>query len=172
MQELILGGVKSGKSRYAENQAKHTNQAVVYLATATADDAEMQQRIRQHQTHRPKDWALVEAPLQLAEHIQRIDQQAHGNVCILVECLTLWMTNVLTQAAPQLTQEVQALLALLPHSQADILLVSNETNMGIVPLDALSRRYCDEMGRLHQALAVLCDKVTLVVAGLPLTVKG
>ena len=169
MLQLILGGVKSGKSRYAETQATLSGKPVVYIATATAGDAEMRERITQHQKQRPAHWSVIEEPLHLAAHMH---PASHTQSCILVDCLTLWMSNLLMQAEQQLTHEVEALISRLPHSASDIILVSNETNMGIVPLGALSRRYCDEMGNLHQALAALCDRTTLMVAGLPLHLKG
>ncbi|MDX1750630.1 MAG: bifunctional adenosylcobinamide kinase/adenosylcobinamide-phosphate guanylyltransferase [Methylophaga sp.] len=167
---LILGGVKSGKSRLAEQRALNSKLAVCYVATARADDSEMQQRIALHQQQRPAHWMTVEVPLNLADALQ---QQDEPDKCILVDCLTLWLTNLLlTDDENLFTNEVQLLLETLPTLQADIILVSNETSMGIVPMGELTRRFCDEAGRLHQQLAVLMDNVILTVAGLPHALKG
>ena len=170
MRELILGGVRSGKSRLAEQHADASGLDVVYVATAQVRDAEMQQRIAHHQARRPAHWQVIEAGQNLAEVLQ---QQAADNRCVLVDCLTLWLTQLLCDTnETELRREVDALLAVLPTLPGHIILVSNETNMGIVPLGELSRRYCDEAGRLHQQIGALCERVILTVAGLPLIVKG
>ena len=167
---LILGGVKSGKSRLAEQRAINSKLAVCYVATARADDSEMQQRIALHQQQRPAHWTTIEVPLNLAAALQ---QQDNTDKCILVDCLTLWLTNLLLSDDENLlTNEIQRLLETLPTLQADIILVSNETSMGIVPMGELTRRFCDEAGRLHQQLAALMDNVILTVAGLPHALKG
>jgi len=170
MRELILGGVRSGKSRLAEQHAAASGLEVVYVATAQARDAEMQQRIAHHRAHRPAHWQVIEAGHNLAQALQL---EASANRCMLVDCLTLWLTQLqcdLNEA--ELRREVEALLSVLPTLPGQIILVSNETNMGIVPLGELSRRYCDEAGRLHQQLGALCERVILTVAGMPLIVKG
>ena len=170
MKQLILGGVRSGKSRLAEQHAIATGLPVVYIATAQAQDAEMQARIQHHQTNRPQHWTLLEEPLALAQALQA---QAMDGRCVLVDCLTLWLTNLLClQNEIRLQQETETLLETLPNLPGEIILVSNETGMGIVPLGELTRRYCDEAGRLHQAIAARCESVILTVAGLPLTLKG
>jgi adenosylcobinamide kinase/adenosylcobinamide-phosphate guanylyltransferase len=170
MRELILGGVRSGKSRLAEQHANNSGLDVVYVATAQVRDAEMQQRIAQHQAHRPAALAGSQAGHDLAQVLQ---QQAAAGRCVLVDCLTLWLTQLLCDLSEaELRREIDALLAVLPALPGQIILVSNETNMGVVPLGELSRRYCDEAGRLHQQVGALCDRVILTVAGLPLIVKG
>ncbi len=170
MRELILGGMRSGKSRLAEQHAQASGLPVTYLATATVDDDEMRARIAHHQAQRPGHWQLAEEPLALAAALQRHAAAEH---CVLVDCLTLWLTNLLcTQDEARLRQEVSALLEVLPELPGQIILVSNETGMGVVPLGELTRRYCDEAGRLHQAVAQCCEKVILTVAGLPLNLKG
>ncbi len=168
MRELILGGVRSGKSRLAERYALESGLAVVYIATAQVLDEEMRQRIFHHQARRPSDWQLVEAGQNLAEVLQR--EAAEGR-CLLVDCLTLWLTQLLCDSDESLMQ-VSEFIEILPVLPGRIILVSNETNMGIVPMGELSRRYCDEMGRLHQQLGAICERVTLTVAGLPLIIKG
>ncbi len=170
MRELILGGVRSGKSRLAEQRANDSGLEVVYVATAQVRDAEMQQRIAHHQARRPVHWQVIEAGHNLAQVLQ---QQAAVGRCVLVDCLTLWLTQLLCDVSEaELQREVDALLTVLPTLQGQIILVSNETNMGIVPMGELSRRYCDEAGRLHQQVGALCERVTLTVAGLPLVVKN
>ncbi len=170
MKELILGGVRSGKSRLAEQYALASGLPVTYLATATVEDDEMRARIAHHQAQRPGHWQLVEEPLALASALQRHAAAGH---CVLVDCLTLWLTNLLcAQDEARLRQESAALLQILPGLPGHIILVSNETGMGIVPLGELTRRYCDEAGRLHQAVAQCCERVILTVAGLPVVVKN
>ena len=167
---LILGGVRSGKSRLAERPARDSQQPVSYIATATAQDEEMRARIAAHRRHRPAHWQLIEEPIQLAAVLNTHALAGH---CLLVDCLTLWLTNLLMAEDSSLFErERAALLAVLPTLQSQIILVSNETNMGVMPLGELSRRYCDEAGRLHQELAQACDQVILTVAGLPHILKG
>ncbi len=170
MKTLILGGVRSGKSRLAERLATETNLPVTYIATATAEDAEMQARISAHQKHRPAHWQLIEEPLHLGQTLQTNARSGH---CVLVDCLTLWLTNVLmANDEHQFEKERGELLHVIPSLAGHIIIVSNETNMGVTPMGELSRRYCDEAGRLHQELAQLCDNVILTVAGLPQVLKG
>lgn len=170
MRELILGGVRSGKSQLAERHAQASGLPVIYIATAQVRDAEMQARIAHHQARRPASWAVIEAGQNLAAVLR---QEARADRCVLVDCLTLWLTQLLCDANEKILRaEIAALLAVLPSLPGEIILVSNETNMGIVPMGELSRRYCDEMGRLHQQLGGLCERVILTVAGLPLIVKG
>lgn len=170
MKELILGGVRSGKSRLAEQHALASGLEVFYIATATAGDTEMQQRIAHHQQQRPATWSLIEEPLHLASVLQ---QHANDDRCLLVDCLTLWLTNLLlSDDASMLEREREALLEQLATLPGHIILVSNETGMGIVPEARLARRFGDEAGRLHQQLAQICDRVILTVAGLPHVLKG
>lgn len=167
---LILGGVRSGKSAFAEALAQQSGQPVTYLATAQAGDAEMQARIHHHRASRPPHWHTIEEPLVLA---RRLTALAQPQALILVDCLTLWLTNLLLDNQPQrLAEETQRLLDIVPQLPGGLILVSNETGMGITPLGELTRRFGDEMGRLHQSLARTCDSVVLMVAGLPLMLKG
>lgn len=170
MKRLILGGVRSGKSRLAERLALQSGLPVTYLATALPGDGEMAARIEAHRRRRPQHWRLVEEPYRLA---RALHQHAEAGRCVLVECLTLWLTNLLLDADSQrLERERQALLDILPNLPGELILVGNETNMGVIPMGELSRRYCDESGLLHQALAQCCEQVFLTVAGLPLQLKG
>lgn len=168
MKHLILGGARSGKSDFAERLAVASALAVTYVATAETADAEMERRIAHHRAHRPATWALVEEPCALA-HVLRT--HAAAGHCLLVDCLTLWLSNLLAAPSQRLRDETAALLTVLPTLPGQILLVSNEVGWGIVPDNALARHFRDEAGRLHQRLAALCDHVTLVAAGLPLTLK-
>ena len=170
MRQLILGGMRSGKSALAENIAKQTGMSVTYIATATAGDREMAHRIKTHQAQRPNEWQLIEEPLHLAQTLRK---QAASDHCLLIDCLTMWVTNLLLSEDQALfEQECDDFLAILPTLQGDVIFVSNETNMGLVPMDALSRRFCDETGKLHQRMAPIVEQVTLVVAGHPLIIKG
>jgi len=170
MIELILGGVRSGKSRLAEQRAQASGLPVVYVATATAADEEMRARISEHRRRRPTSWALIEEPLALARVLR---EQVDTNRCVLVDCLTLWLTNLLVTGDDRVFQnERRNLVDLLPQLTGHVILVSNETGLGIVPMGALSRRFCDEAGWLHQDIAQRCDRVTLTVAGLPHLLKG
>jgi adenosylcobinamide kinase / adenosylcobinamide-phosphate guanylyltransferase len=181
MNELIIGGARSGKSTLAEKRAAESGLRVIYVATAQALDGEMQQRIAHHRARRPASWGLVESPLGLAATLQK---HAAPDVCLLVDCLTLWLSNLLfagdaaRQAeagqpvdCPLLRGEVQALIEGLPHWPGKIIIVSNEVGWGIVPMAAVSRLFADEQGRLNQQVAAVCEKVTLVAAGLPLALK-
>ncbi|MEQ1065817.1 bifunctional adenosylcobinamide kinase/adenosylcobinamide-phosphate guanylyltransferase [Acinetobacter sp. XH1741] len=170
MLQLILGGARSGKSRLAEQTAISTQLPVTYVATAQALDPEMQSRIAHHQNQRPAHWSLIEEPLFLAKALQKIDQP---NQIILVDCLTLWLTNLLLLEDQSVQQfECEQLLKVLPTLESEIILVSNETGLGVVPLGEISRRFVDEAGRLHQALGQIADKVVFCVAGFPMILKG
>lgn len=169
MPELILGGARSGKSRFAERLAAESGLAVTYIATSQPLDGEMTERIAHHRERRPAHWTLVEEPLQLARVLRA---QAAAERCLLVDCLTLWLTNLLMMDdAARLAEERDALLECLDGLPGRILLVSNETGLGVVPLGELTRRYVDEAGWLHQAVAERAQRVTFMVAGLPMTLK-
>ncbi|GAB3262619.1 bifunctional adenosylcobinamide kinase/adenosylcobinamide-phosphate guanylyltransferase [Chitinimonas naiadis] len=165
--ELILGGARSGKSRYALNQALAHQGPVCWLATAEAHDAEMLTRITRHRAERPAHWHSVEAPLHLAAALK-----ARQGQYVVVDCLTLWLSNWLCRDTPaEWAVEREALLRAVAAHGAPLLLVSNEVGYGIVPDNALARLFRDEAGRLHQDLAAEVPLVTLVVAGLPMPVK-
>ena len=177
--ELILGGARSGKSREAERRAAGSGLAVTVIATAEALDDEMAARIRRHQADRPAGWRTVEAPLALADALRR---EAAPDRCLVVDCLTLWVTNLLIDAGhlppgadadelPRFRRERERLLATLPALPGRILLVANEVGLGLVPETQLGRLFRDEAGRLNQAVATLCKRVVFVAAGLPLVLK-
>lgn len=187
--QLILGGARSGKSSLAEARALAAEQAgyeVLYLATAqpldSAADPEMVARIARHRQRRPASWGLLEEPLALAATLLA---EAAPQRLLLVDCLTLWLTNLLFagEAArqaeasadidcPLLASATAALIDCLPHLPGQIILVSNEVGCGIVPMNAVSRLFADEQGRLNQRVAAACARVTLVAAGLPLELKS
>jgi adenosyl cobinamide kinase/adenosyl cobinamide phosphate guanylyltransferase len=170
MKELILGGVRSGKSRLAEERARASSRQVVYIATAiAAGDSELEARIRQHRRRRPAEWSTVEEPVALGAALRAHAAQER---CLLVDCLTLWLTNLLSCAADRFERERGSLLDAFPELAGDVILVSNETGLGVVPLGELSRRFVDASGELHQAIAAMCDRVTLTIAGLPYPLKG
>ncbi|ENX02279.1 hypothetical protein F900_01343 [Acinetobacter modestus] len=169
MLQLILGGARSGKSRLAEQTAKETGLSVIYIATAQALDTEMQQRIAHHKQQRPAHWQVFEEPTYLADRLLQCDQ---ANQLILVDCLTLWLSNLLLAEDSALQQQqIQQLLNVLPQLKSKIILVSNETGLGVVPMGELSRRFVDEAGRLHQNLGQLANKVVFCVAGFPMILK-
>lgn len=178
---LVLGGARSGKSHHAEQLALQCVGPVTYVATAGEDDEEMQVRVALHRARRPANWALVEEPMHLAEALYTHAQ--HGG-CVLVDCMTLWLNNLLFSehheypetglvTPPEAwTAEIDALLTALPLLPGEVILVSNEIGLGVVPMGAVTRFYVDELGRLNQRLAALADNVHLLVAGIPMVVKG
>lgn len=169
MRTLILGGARSGKSALAERLAA-AHDAVLYIATAAAGDDEMAARILCHRARRPAHWQVCETPLALAASLRR---EAHAARCILVDCLTLWLSNLLCHDdADRFAQERAALLEVVTELPGELILVSNEVGQGVVPLSELTRRFVDEAGRLHQDLAVRCERVIFTVAGLPQLLKG
>jgi len=156
MKNLILGGVKSGKSRYAENLATSISEQVTLIATATVLDNEMAVRVARHQEDRPASWITREEPVHLGQALRSIQ----GANVVVIDCLTLWLTNLLMlEDSEALNQEIDDFEQTIKTFKYPLILVSNETNMGIVPLGDLSRQYCDQVGLLHQRLAAVCDKV-------------
>lgn len=184
MRELILGGARSGKSRLAESHAQACEtqgMSVIYIATAEALDAEMTDRLAHHRARRPIHWQTVEEPVRLAETLHA---HAAPNHCLIVDCLTLWLSALIFkgQAGAQMEagapitcdlfwRERQALLEALPTLPGQVILVSNEIGSGVVPEHRLARRFADEQGRLNQHVATLCERVTLSVAGIPLVLR-
>lgn len=176
MRQLILGGARSGKSRLAEERAlawaEREGGDLLYLATAGVGDEEMARRVEAHRERRDSSWQTLEEPEDLAGAIARLK---HRRACVLVDCLTLWISNCLHtgqwEAQRGRLLEQVALLQ-TERSPLELILVSNEVGSGIVPLGELSRDFVDASGWLHQALAQHCEAVTLVVAGLPLALKN
>lgn len=170
MLTLILGGARSGKSALAERLATDSGREVIYLATAQALDDEMADRIAHHRARRPAEWLAVEEPLALAGTLRL---HAQAGRFVIVDCLTLWLSNLLgREGGARFEAEREALLDSAATLPGEIAFVSNEVGLGIAPLGELTRRFVDEAGRLHQALAQRCDRVVFVAAGLPLLLKG
>jgi len=165
---LILGGARSGKSLHGERLAEAQPGPCLYLATAEAGDREMTNRIRAHRDRRGGGWTTLEEPLDLATALQ--GACAPGRT-VLIDCLTLWLSNLLG-ANRDPVREVADLLDALPRLTGPCIFISNEVGQGIVPMNALARQFIDEAGRLHQAIATAADTVILMTAGLPLTLKG
>ena len=163
---LVLGGARSGKSRYAETIITALPPPWIYAATAQALDGEMAARIGAHRARRGAGWTTVESPRDLAATLA-----AHAQAPILVDCLTLWLSNLMMADAP-IEQELDRLAQALAKVAAPVVLVANEVGCGIVPDNALARRFRDLQGALNQRIAALADQVVLVVAGLPLFLKG
>jgi adenosylcobinamide kinase/adenosylcobinamide-phosphate guanylyltransferase len=163
---LVLGGTRSGKSRHAEALVQALAPPWTYIATAQAFDDEMRERITLHRERRPHGWITRDAPLDLAGAIRETEPGRP----VLVDCLTLWLTNVMLaeRDVPAAIAELEDACAAAP---GPLVLVSNEVGLGIVPDNALARRFRDHAGILHQRLATRADRVLLMVAGLPLTVK-
>lgn len=185
MKTLILGGARSGKSAHAETLAQAASRDeqrhVIYVATAEPRDGEMQTRIAHHRARRPAEWGCVEEPIELAARLRDL---ARPDTCLLIDCLTLWLSNLLfagqagAQAdagqpidCPLFDGQTRALIDTLPTLPGRVILVSNEVGWGIVPMHPVSRLFADEQGRLNQRVAAVCDHVALVAAGLPLTLK-
>lgn len=172
MIQLILGGARSGKSALAEKLASQTDKKVLYLATANIqhNDAEMTTRIQHHRNSRPDSWDTIEVPVSLGEEIKRLANAQH---CLLVDCLTLWLSNCLLDDDREHWHTQRAtFFDALADAEGEIILVSNEVGSGIVPLGEINRRFVDETGFLHQQLASISDRVVLVTAGLPQVLKG
>ena len=165
---FVLGGARSGKSRHAETLVVGAAVSGIYIATAEAGDAEMAARIAEHRSRRGAFWHTVEAPLDLAPAIRRHADPARP---ILVDCLTLWLSNLLG-AGRVIEHESEMLRAALRDAGGPVVLVANEVGLGLVPETALGRDFRDAAGRLNQEIAALADRVVFVVAGLPLILKG
>ncbi|WP_332770141.1 bifunctional adenosylcobinamide kinase/adenosylcobinamide-phosphate guanylyltransferase [Phenylobacterium sp.] len=165
---LVLGGARSGKTSYALTEAgKRPAERRVMVATAEALDAEMAERIARHRAERGGAWATVEAPRELAAAVRELRS---GEVAV-IDCLTLWLTNLMLDEA-DLGAAVAELGLALRASPAELFVISNEVGQGIVPDNALARRFRDQAGWMHQAVAAAADQVVMVVAGLPLVLKG
>lgn len=166
---LVLGGVRSGKSALAESESALSGSDVIYVATATAGDAEMAERIRMHRRRRPDHWGLEEEPVELASVLERY---RHAAPCLLIDCTSLWLSNLLASDEGALLRERDAFLAALAAYPGGVVIVSNEVGLGTIGMDALTRQFADELGWLNQALAQRCETVVLSVAGLPTVLKG
>jgi adenosylcobinamide kinase / adenosylcobinamide-phosphate guanylyltransferase len=164
---LVLGGQRSGKSRFAEDLVTRSGRRPVYIATGAARDDEMTERIALHRARRGPEWTTVEAPLDLAGALAG---EAGEGVAVLVDCLTLWLSNLI-EAGRDVDRETEALIATLAETVAPVVLVSNEVGSGIIPVNALARRYADALGTLNQRVAAAVGRVVFMAAGQPVVVK-
>lgn len=165
---LVLGGARSGKSAYAEGLVEASGLSPIYLATGRALDDEMKTRIAHHQDRRGGNWETIEEPVYLAEALAR---EARSDRAILVDCLTLWVTNLM-MADENVAERGEALCAGIRDLPGVVVFVSNEVGMGIVPENRMAREFRDHTGFLHQKVAGVCQRVYLMAAGLPLKLKG
>jgi adenosylcobinamide kinase/adenosylcobinamide-phosphate guanylyltransferase len=168
MPTLVLGGQRSGKSRYAESLMPSDGRPVTYIATAIGNDEAMRERIRAHRAYRPSHWQTVECQGHLAADLAANDGP---DAYQLVDCLTLWLTALIDDADGA-ARGIDALTETLPQLSGTVVLVSNETGLGVVPMDAISRRFVDLAGRMNQAVASCCERVVFMAAGLPMHLKG
>ena len=169
MIELVIGGARSGKSSYAESVAKASNKPVIYIATSEIRDNEMAQRVAIHQSQRPITWQVIEEPFELAD---KLKANSCVDNCILVDCLTLWLSNCLFGETQTPWKDYkQQLLTTLKTLPGQVILVTNEVGCGVVPMGEMSRQFVDQAGWLHQAIAAQVPKVTLVTAGIPMHIK-
>lgn len=164
---LILGGANSGKSRFAEKLAEESGFARAFIATGQALDSEMADRIARHRDRRGTDWVTVEAPLQLARALR---EEARPGRILLVDCLTLWISNLM-MADADCERESQMLVETIGNMESDILIVSNEVGLGIVPDNATAREFRDRAGRLNQLVAACASQVYFIAAGIPIRLK-
>lgn len=185
---LVIGGARSGKSSFAQAMAEAHGGEVQLIVTAEILDEEMRERVAKHRAERPAHWHVTEAPIDLPEAIERLavgcatrtdphDENANTvrvahPAFVLVDCLTLWLSNILCTQPDSLESRLQRLSSAISSAQGQLVLVSNEVGWSIVPENKLARLFRDEQGRLNQRVAALCDEVTLVAAGLPLKLKG
>ncbi|MFK0685147.1 bifunctional adenosylcobinamide kinase/adenosylcobinamide-phosphate guanylyltransferase [Ochrobactrum sp. BD67] len=165
---LVLGGARSGKSSYAEKMIESSGLKPLYLATGRAFDEEMENRIAIHRDRRGSEWQTVEEPLDL---VGALTSHAAADRFVLVDCLTLWLTNLM-MAERDIATETASLVAMLPNLAGPVVLVSNEVGLGIVPENRMAREFRDHAGFLHQAVAAIVDEVYFMAAGLPLKMKG
>jgi adenosylcobinamide kinase/adenosylcobinamide-phosphate guanylyltransferase len=175
---LILGGARSGKSEYAQRLAEEMGRSVLYVATATAGDEEMAERIARHRAARPAHWRTLEAPTDVGEALKAAIADAR---VVLMDCLTLLVSNLLMELgetageealAKQAVRELEEVLRVCEAHGATLIVVSNEVGMGLVPPYPMGRVYRDALGRVNQWLADRADRVILMVAGIPLELKG
>lgn len=164
---LVLGGARSGKSRYAQTLAEAFAGDLVYVATGQAFDTEMAERIAEHRADRGARWSTVEAPLELPA---TVSAESRDGRLLLIDCLTLWTSNLM-HAGRDVAAESARLVAALNGAAGPVILVANEVGLGIVPDNALARAFCDAAGRLNQSIAATADAVTFVAAGLPVSLK-
>ncbi len=173
---LVTGGVRSGKSKFAEDLAGRLGGKVIYLATAEALDDEMRQRIEKHRRYRPHDWTTIEEPVQVPEVLSKYQK----GTTVLLDCLTLYLSNLFFKyehldadgREQAVNDRITALAATVKRSDANIIIVTNEVGWGVVPDNELGRRFRDLAGSANQTIAAVCEEVYLMVSGIPVRIKG
>ncbi|GAB3478764.1 bifunctional adenosylcobinamide kinase/adenosylcobinamide-phosphate guanylyltransferase [Marinomonas epiphytica] len=169
MKHLVLGGVRSGKSAFAEETVAKYSDSVCYIATSQAWDNSMAERVRKHQDRRPESWQLIEEPISLGETLASLNGSGKA---VIIECVSLWLTNLLClEDEARLAVEKQAFLTAVEAFDGSLVIVSSEVGLGIMPMNEMARRFGDEVGELNQMLAKLTERVTLVAAGIPMPLK-
>jgi adenosylcobinamide kinase/adenosylcobinamide-phosphate guanylyltransferase len=166
---LVIGGVRSGKSQHAESLLAQSHKQICYVATTACalNNDEMDKRIEKHKQQRPAHWRLIEETHDIASIIQ---SHTESDI-LLIECLTVWLSNLIFSEKDTLKTQTLALKDALKNARCDVIMVSNEVGLGVIPMHKLSRQFIDEAGLLHQHIAALCDRVTLVTAGIPQLIK-
>jgi adenosylcobinamide kinase/adenosylcobinamide-phosphate guanylyltransferase len=165
---LLTGGIKSGKSRHALEIGGNLAGDKIFVATAQAWDAEMKTRIEKHKAERSADWRTIEEPLEIAHVLN-----SHKNGVFIIDCLTIWTSNLLEKAdEAEFQKEADRLASAVAEFKGTVILVTNEVGLGIIPANAASRKYGDRLGLLNQKIAAVCDTVAMLVAGLPVQIKG
>lgn len=169
---LVLGGIRSGKSSYAEGIACSFGGKRVYLATANANSCGMEERVEVHRSRRGDDWQVMEEQVEIASLLRNIGAESRESTAVLVDCLTVWLGNLLHYNL-DIQGKIDELLGGLKASDLGVIvLVSSEVGQGIIPENALARQFCDEIGLLNQRVAAIADEVVMVVAGIPIKIKG
>jgi adenosylcobinamide kinase / adenosylcobinamide-phosphate guanylyltransferase len=172
---FIIGGMRSGKSRFAQTLAS-SQRPVTVIATALAADDEMRERVERHRADRPAHWRVVEVPATVSGLADAIQCHAAAQACLLLDCLTLWLSQLICPPVGVTAVDAERATALVLEALANapgrIIVVSNEIGLGVVPMDAATRRVVDALGRLHQDVAAMATRVSWMVAGLPVAVKG
>ncbi len=164
---LIIGGAKSGKSSFALRLCSSMKGKKIFVATAVATDSEMEEKIKRHRKERGKEWITIEEPVDIAEIIERFDSK---ETVILVDCLTFWLNNLFMKKE-NVEERIEKLIRILSGIKGNVVIVSNEVGMGIVPADEISRKYRELLGLLNQKIAHLAEKVVFMICGIPVLIK-
>ncbi len=168
MKHLVIGGVRSGKSSYAQSLVEQSNKHVYVIVTAEACDTEMDKRIKHHKNNRPSHWHIVEEPMFIEKQLNKLNHSEH---IILIDCMTLWLNNLFYYNEQQIDEATTSLLKAIDSLDCELVVVSNEVGLSITPDNELARRFADAQGWLNQALAKRMNRVTMTVAGLPFDIK-